>query len=32
MVKWMSTDLILEDKVEVPTLLAKGPMLPVDEP
>jgi len=31
-VKWISTDLILEDEMEVPTVLAKGPMLPADEP
>ena len=31
-VKWISIDLILEDKVEVPIVLVKGPMLPADEP
>jgi len=31
-VKWISTDLILEDKEEVPTVLAKGPILPANEP
>jgi len=31
-VKWISTDLILEDEMEVPTVLAEGPMLPADEP
>jgi hypothetical protein len=31
-VKWISTDLILEDEVEVPPVLAEGPILPTDEP
>jgi hypothetical protein len=31
-VKWISTDLILEDEVEVPPVLAEGPILPADEP
>jgi hypothetical protein len=31
-VKWISTDLILEDKVEVLTVLAEGPILPANEP
>jgi len=31
-VKWISTDLILEDEVEVPTVLAEGPILPANEP
>ena len=30
--KCISIDLILEDKVEVPTVLVEGSMLPVDEP
>jgi hypothetical protein len=29
-VKWTSTDLILEDEVEVPTVLAEGPILPAE--
>jgi hypothetical protein len=29
-VKWISTDLILEDEVEVPTVLAEGPILPAE--
>jgi len=28
-VKWISTDLILEDEMEVPIVLAEGPILPV---
>jgi transposase InsO family protein len=31
-VKWINTDLILEDEVEVPPVLAEGPILPADEP
>jgi len=31
-VKWISIDLILEDEVEVPTVLAEGPILPANEP
>jgi hypothetical protein len=31
-VKWISTDLILEDEVEVPIVLAEGPILPANEP
>ena len=31
-VKWISTDLILEDVVEVPTVLVEGPKLPANEP
>jgi len=31
-VKWISTDLILEDEVEVPPVLAEGLILPADEP
>jgi hypothetical protein len=31
-VTWISTDLIIEDEVEVPTVLAEGPILPADEP
>ena len=31
-IKWISTDLILEDEVKVPPLLAEGPILPADEP
>jgi hypothetical protein len=31
-IKWISTDLILEDEVEVPTVLAEGPILPANEP
>jgi hypothetical protein len=31
-IKWISTDLILEDEVKVPPLLAEGPILPTDEP
>jgi hypothetical protein len=29
-VKWINTDLILEDEVEVPTVLAEGPILPAE--
>jgi len=29
-VKWISTDLILEDEVEVPTVLTEGPILPAE--
>jgi len=31
-VKWISIDLILEDEVEVPTVLADGPILLANEP
>ena len=31
-VKWISTDLILEDEVEVPTVVVEGPILPSNEP
>ena len=31
-VKWISTDLILEDEVEVPPVLVEGPILPTNEP
>ena len=31
-VKWISTDLIPEDEVEVLTVLAEGPILPANEP
>ena len=31
-IKQVSTYLILEDEVEVPTVLAEGPILPTDEP
>jgi hypothetical protein len=29
-VKWISTDLILEDEVEVPTVLTESPILPAE--
>jgi hypothetical protein len=29
-IKWISTDLILEDEVEVPTVLVEGPILPAE--
>jgi len=29
-VKWISTDLILEEEVEVPTVLAESPILPAE--
>jgi hypothetical protein len=30
-IKWINTDLILEDEVEVPIVLAEGPILPANE-